>query len=401
MGSGGGQKARNPLARTYILLGVIYLSFIILGLPEGALGLAWPIIRVEMAMPLEAVSILSVTASIFYVTASSQNGRISKYISAKKLNLLGIFFLAIAFFGFSFAPNFAVLVMLAVFIGMGTGLIDTSLNDYMAQHFSARHMNWMHCFWGAGAAISPIIMAQMILLDSWRVGYRAIGAMAVVAGILVVASIAKGVWKRESGKGAEEQESQEESDCARRRYLSAKKYGILQMLTFFFYVGIEGSIALWISSILIESRGLSIEIAGIFPATYFATIMAGRIFFGFAAEKLGNMAIIRIGIVLSAIGIIILTFSSSVLGIALVGFGLAPIFPCLIHESSHRFAPDTLSKLVGYQLAAAGAGSAVFALLMGQVLSRVSLEALFPILLVLVVIVAGINEVLGWSLRRV
>lgn len=392
------QKAQGNV-KTYILLAAIYLSFVALGLPDGAFGLAWPIIREEMAMPLEAISILSIVSSMFYVVVSSQNGLISKYIGADKLNLLGIFFFTVSYMVFSIAPNFVVLIVMTVFIGTGAGLIDTSLNDYMSRHFSARHMNWMHCFWGMGAAISPIIMAQMILLDSWRVGYVSIAAIQGIIAILVAASILKGFWRRETGEEKENNENKkEEVEC--RRYLSAGRHGLLQMLAFFVLVGIEGSVALWISSVLIESRGLPVEVAGIFPATYFACIMAGRFLFGFAAAKLGNMAIMRIGIVLTVAGIIILAFTNSVFGIALTGLGVAPMFPCLIHESSNRFAPGVLSKLVGYQMAAAGAGGATFALLMGQILSRVSLESLFPIMLILAVIVMAINEVLAWSLRR-
>ena len=391
-------KARGK-AKTYILLAAIYLSFIALGLPDGALGLAWPIIRMEMGIPLEAVGILTTVSSVFYVFMSSQNGRISKYAGTDKTNLLGICFLSAAFFVFATAPNFAVLAAMMVLAGTGAALIDTGLNDYMSRHFSARHMNWMHCFWGMGAAISPIIMAQMILLDGWRMGYASIAGIQGFIALLVAASVLKGIWKRES-KEEGTQEGESKTRNTQRRYLSARRHGFLQMLAFFLFVGIEGSIALWISSILIESRGLPVEAVGIFPATYFACIMLGRILFGFAAAKLGNMAIMRIGIAMAAAGILVLAFTNSVAGIALAGLGAAPIFPCLMHESSNRFAPDALSKLVGYQMAAAGAGGATFALLVGLSLSHISLEALFPIVLILAAAVMIINETLAWNLRR-
>lgn len=386
-------------ARTFMLLAAIYLSYIALGLPDGALGLAWPIIREEMGMPLEALGILSLVSGTFYVLVSSQNSRISKYISTDKMNLLGLLLFVTAFFVYSIAPNFMVLALITIFVGCGSGLIDISLNDYMSKHFSSRYMNWMHCFWGMGAAIGPIIMARMIMLGSWRGGYVTIASIQAVVAVFVIISMAKGVWRL-----GEKQNRQNAKDARQKvkegRYLSAGRYGFLQMLAFFALVGIEGSVALWVSSILIESRGLSIEAAGVFPAVYFICIMAGRFIFGFAAARLGNMAIMRIGIFIAAVGILILVFSNSVLGMALTGLGIAPIFPCLMHESSIRFAPNMLSKLVGYQIAAAGVGSATFALLMGQILARISLEALFPILLGLAAIIAVINEALEWKLRR-
>ena len=129
--------------------------------------------------------------------------------------------------------------------------------------------------------------------------------------------------------------------------------------------------------------------------------MGGRFLFGFAAGKLGNTAIIRIGIFMSFTGIVILFATGSVAGIALAGLGFAPIFPCLIHETSNRFSPKILTKLVGYELAAVGAGVAVLSSLIGQVLAAVSLEALFPIVLVLIVVVLLINEVLERNARRI
>jgi len=350
-----------------------------------------------MGMPLESVSILSIIFAVFYVLISSQNGRISKYISTDKMNLLGLAFLMAAYAVFAFAPSFAALAMMTVFVGTGAGLIDTGLNDYMSRHFSSRHMNWMHCFWGMGAAISPIIMAQMMILHGWRMGYAAIAGIQGFAAILVIVSIVKGIWKREV---QEEQTQEEKVHCKKCRYLSSGRYGFLQMLTFFLYVGIEGSLGLWISSIMIESRGLPMETVAIFPTAYFASIMAGRFGFGFVAAKLNNMIIIRIGLLMAVAGIVILVFTNSPIGITLAGLGLAPIFPCLMHESSRRFEPDMLSKLVGYQIAAAGAGGAIFALTMGMVLSHISLEALFPIMLGLAVLVTLANEMLAWGLRR-
>lgn len=385
--------------RTYMLLGVIYLSFIALGMPDGALGLAWPIIREDMGMPLEALSVLTTVASISYITISSQNGRLSKYMGTDKKNLLGLSLLVMAYLAFSIAPNFVVLVIMTIFAGTGAGLIDTGLNDFMSKNFSSRYMNWMHCFWGMGAAISPIIMAQMILIGGWRMGYAAVAGLQGFVAVLVVFTIIKGVWKREESKEEASAEG-EKAQAEERRYLSAGKHGFLQMLAFFLLVGAEGSLALWISSIMIESRGMTVEAASIFPATFFACIMIGRFAFGFVADKLSNMSIMRIGMALNAVGVLVLATTGSVAGMAMAGLGMAPMFPCLLHESSYRFAPSDLSKLVGYQMAAAGAGGATFALLMGQVLSRVSLEALYPIVFGLAVGVAGINEVLAWRLRR-
>jgi len=392
------QQPKTNNIKTYLLLGIIYLSFIALGLPEGALGLAWPIIRTEMDLPLEMVGIFAIVFSIFYVLVSSQNGWISKYLKTEKMNLLGIVLLVISYFVFSVTPNFTVMAVMTVFVGIGMGLIDTGLNDYMSKHFSSRYMNWMHCFWGMGAAFSPIIMSQMILMFGWRMGYVSIASLQGIIGIVVLISIVKGVWNREQSQKTKVNELIEIKPSG--HYLSSKSVVFLQMLLFFLYTGTEGSLGFWIGSVLMESRGLSVEAAGIFPAAYFACIMAGRVVFGFIAGKVGNMPLIRFGMILAAIGIIILTFSNNVMGMALAGLGFAPLFPCLMHETSNRFSADTLSKLVGYQMAAAGAGGAFFSVTIGLSLSHISIESLFPVVFTLTIVVFAMNEALAGKLRR-
>ena len=392
------QQPKSNRLKMFFLLWTIYLSYIALGLPEGALGLAWPIIRIEMDLPLEMVGIFAVVFSIFYVLTSSQNGMISKYLKTEKMNLLGIFLLVISYFVFSVTPNFAVMAVMTVFVGIGMGLIDTGLNDYMSKHFSSRHMNWMHCFWGMGAAFSPIIMSQMILLFGWRMGYVSIASLQAVIGVVVLFSIIKGVWNRE-----QKQNDTDETDVPAKSakiYLTSKSAVFLQMLLFFLYAGTEGSLGFWISSVLIESRGFSVEAASVFPATYFACIMAGRAIFGFVAGKASNVVLIRIGMVLAAIGIVILIFSNNVIGMAFAGLGFAPLFPCLMHETSNRFSSGTLSKLVGYQIAAAGSGGAFFSIMVGLSLSRIYIESLFPIVFTLAAVVLLLNEILAAKLRK-
>jgi fucose permease len=268
-------------------------------------------------------------------------------------------------------------------------------------------MNWLHCFWGMGAAISPVLMTQMILHFSWRTGYAAIAVVQIIVAFVVLATILKGYWQSEKklDKAAVDANAPDAETSAAttgtppKRYLTKRRHKVLTVLCCFIYGGIEYSTGFWISSVLLESRGMYLGVVGMFPAVYYGGIMAGRFLFGFASGKLSNTAIIRIGVFMSFTGVSILFASGSIMGIALAGLGFAPIFPCLIHETSKRFSPEMLTKLVGYELAAVGAGVAVLSSIVGQVLARVSLEALFPIVLGFILVTLFINEVLERNAR--
>jgi len=379
-----------------ILLALVYLSFFALGLPDGALGVAWPIIREQMALPLDQVSIIFISHSIFYGLASGFSGTIAAFLKLEKINFLGLVLMAFGLLGFAMSPSFIMLVSMTVFSGMGMGLVDSSLNAYMAKHFSSRYMNWLHCFWGMGAAVSPFLMTRMIMSHSWRAGYASISIIQWVTALVVLISLLRGIWKMEEKLNEDGQLKTE-----RKPFLALKRFQFMQIFIFFLYAGFEYSMSIWIPSILLESRGMDLEVAGWYPTAYFAGIMAGRMVFGFLAGKFSNVAIIRCGFLMALAGLAIMAFSNLILGMALIGFGFGPVFPCLMHETSSRFSPSILTKLVGYQIAAVGAGVAVISSMIGQLLTHVSLEALFPAVMILVVLAFLLNEIIEKNYKKV
>lgn len=373
---------------TYLVLGLVYLSFIALGLPDGAFGVAWPSIRYEMQLPLAQAGIIMIIHSIFYSLSSSQLGRIANKLKLEHIDLLGLILMGLGLFGFSTSPNFIVMATAVAVTGCGMGMVDSSLNSYIAKNFSARHMNWLHCFWGLGAAVSPIIMAQMILFADWRTGYAVLAAVQIGVAIIVLMSFVKRVWQQEEKAQVESPEPKKGGS------LYKKRHQFLMVFVCFLYIGAEASVSFWITSVMLESRGMSHDQAALFPAVFFIMIMTGRMVAGYLADKFRDADIIRFGFALAFVGLLILMFSSNIAGIVLIGFGYAPIFPCLVNDTSNRFSPKVLTKMVGYEVASVGAGVAIISAGMGQVLSMISLEALFPVLMVIIVIALGIYEVL-------
>lgn len=370
-----------------IILTVSFLAYLVQGLNDGALGVAWPNMRYELLMPLEFAGILTITAFMSYSIVVSQFGKVSNYLKPQQIALLGIFLVIIANLGLFVAPNFFIILVMVSIIAGGQAFIESSINTYLARHFTARYINFGLCFWGMGATIGPIIMSQMVNAFNWRLGYFAILFIQISVGILMYFSIKKGAWIQESTVITDNTIKQ----C---NYRIKFTYQFLQMIIFFIFTGTQTAFGFWIYTVMLESRNLSISAAGMYPALYFGFIMVGRIFFGAMAKKFSNMWLIRIGIVTSFIGVLILSFTTHIFAVMLVGFGISPIFPCLIHETTRRFPPFVLNRQMGYQLSAAGFGEIISSFL-GIILALTSLESLFYVIAITLTIGFLANEAMG------
>ena len=313
--------------------------------------------------------------------------------------LFGLLLMGAGFVWLALSPNFVMALLAITLYGFGTGMMASSMNSYMAKHFTARHNNWMHCFWGGGATLSPIIMSQLIAVLSWRAGYFVItGILAVVAVILLV-SMYKKVWIDE----AEVVQVEAEKVVEKKRFLAKKWHQVVEVATFFFLGGTDYTLVFFTGMVITErfaEQGLSVNV-GIFSAVYYAFMTGGRMFFGWLAKWLREVPIIRIGCGIAVAGILMLHFTSNVAGMALTGFGLAPLLPTLVSDTSNRFKPVVINKLVGYELAAFGAGIAVLFFATSLVLEHITLELLFPIGIAFVVMVFVCNEVLERAARGI
>ena len=373
------------------ILTIIYLSLFSQGLNDGTLGVAWPSIRYEMGSPLEHAGFLTITSFTMYSVMAPIVSQLYKFLKSHTIALLGVILMIIGNIGFFVAPAFFMLIIMIGIVASGQAFIETSFSSYLAKHFSARYMNWALCFWGMGASVSPLIMTQMIILFDWRIGYLVLIFMQACVVILSYIGIKKGIWSKE--------------DTIRRKKREHKNtkvklsYQVLQMSTFFIFTGTQTAIGFWVTSVMLESRGLSVGSAGMYPALYFGFIMVGRLFFGGMANRYSNMNLMRLGFLAACMGIALLMVTTHVLGIILIGFGVAPIFPCLIHETTRRFNSDAVERQMGFQLSAAGFGE-IISSSMGFVLAVISLEALFPITLLLLVVAFIINESIEIKVKK-
>ncbi|MCS0788419.1 MFS transporter [Cytobacillus firmus] len=372
-----------------ILLVIIYLAFISLGLPDSVLGAAWPVMQADLGAPLETAGWLFMTIAGGTIISSLVSGRILKRFGTGKVSFFSTLMTAAALLGFYFAPSVSWLFLCAIPLGLGAGAIDAGLNDYVAAHYKAHHMSWLHSFWGVGATIGPIIMAQYIAGgDSWSNGYFAIAGIQFVLAIILLLTLP--LWnigkKNNKALVGEAEESEERLDHAEIVKPLQIKGVKLALLSFLFYCGAEATMGLWGSSFLVSMKGLPAAEAAQWVSFYFAGITIGRFITGIITFKVNNRTLIRMGQILALAGAILLflpfTSAFALAGFVLVGLGLAPIFPCMLHETPARFGKKHSQTIMGYQMAVAYTGSTFMPPVLGFIASH-STIGIFPLCIVL------------------
>lgn len=392
----------------HLLLAIIYLAFISLGLPDGLLGAAWPSMYGELQVPLSYAGVISMIISIGTVISSLQSDRMTKKLGTGKVTALSVAMTAIALLGFSTSHSFIWLCFWAVPYGLGAGSVDASINNYVALHYSSRHMSWLHCMWGVGASVGPYVMEYALTAGrGWNMGYRYIGILQIVLTAIIIFSLP--LWKKPSERyGAAEtsDDSSHTSDKPLKLIDIVKIPGAKEvMITFFCYCALESTSGLWASSYLVLAHGLSAKQAAKFASLFFIGITVGRGISGFMTMKLSDTNMIRLGqgIVAAGILIILLPFggTTAMLGLIIVGLGCAPIYPCVIHSTPDHFGADRSQAIIGVQMASAYMGTTLMPPLFGLIANHISVR-LFPLfLLVILFLMFFMHEKLTKVSKRV
>ncbi len=376
-----------------LLLALIYMAFVSLGLPDALLGSAWPVIQQDFALPLSYAGIITVIIAAGTVVSSLNSDFLTKKFGTGKVTATSVGVTALALLGFSIAPNFWALCLIAIPYGLGAGAVDASLNNFVALHYSTRHMSWLHCFWGIGASAGPYIMAYSLTgTASWMGGYRAIGVLQIALTALLFLSLP--LWKKIGTAQGEET-----SSPPLKLSEIIKIPGVpLILLTFFCYCGIETTAGTWATSYLYLHHGVSQEVAASYAAYFYLGITLGRFLCGFIAEKFGDRQLIRGGGCIMVVGALGLTFTPiAPFALVVIGLGCAPVYPAIIHSTPENFGADKSQAIIGVEMASAYVGTICAPALFGLVADWVSIT-LYPAYLLLLAV--GILGFSGWFYKK-
>ena len=365
----------------HLLLTIIYLSFISLGLPDGLLGAAWPTIYPELSVPVSYAGILFAIISGGTVVSSLLSDRLTFRLGTGKVTAISVCMTAAALFGFASSDSYWMLCLWAIPYGLGAGSVDASLNNYVALHYTSRHMSWLHCMWGVGATVGPYIMGAVLSGGGhWSGGYRTVGfiQLALTAVLLLSLPLWKGRPQAEEGGAARPLPLKEVIAIPGAKQI---------MVTFFCYCALEQSTALWASSYLALYKGVPADTAAFFASMFFIGITAGRALNGFLTLKFTDTQLIRMGqgVILTGICAMLLPLGqgASIAGLILIGLGCAPIYPCVIHSTPAHFGAGHSQALIGVQMASAYIGNCLMPPLFGLIANHIHV-ALLPVYLLLI-----------------
>lgn len=339
-----------------LLLALIYLAFISLGLPDSLLGAGWPVMHSAFGVPVPYMGIVTMLISGCTILSSLASDKVTKKFGANIVTVFSVFLTAVALMGFSFATAFWHLLILAIPYGLGAGAIDAALNNYVALHYTSKHMSWLHCFWGVGTIVSPFVMSYALSTSVWNNGYRIVSFVQFGIALLLFATLP--VWKVNQRKNVIGEET---TSVGIVGALKIKGVPFL-LLGFFAYCAAEATAMGWASTYFSEVKGIDGETAAAYASLFFIGLTVGRFAGGFLMDWLGDRKMILLGTAIASLGVLCLmipieTEKLAIVGFVVIGLGFAPIYPCIIHSTPNNFGAENSGAIIGIQMASAYVGS--------------------------------------------
>jgi fucose permease len=382
-----------------ILLLIIYLAFISLGLPDALLGSAWPAMFEYLNVPVDYAGIISMIVAAGTVISSLFSGSLIQKFGEAKVTTISVILTAIALMGFSYSHEFFFLCLLGIPLGLGAGSVDAALNNYVALHYQAKHMNWLHSFWGVGAAIGPMIMAGYLAKGmSWSHGYNTIAWIQI--GLVVILILSLPLWSNKQLASDAGQKGVSDNFLNLLKTIPGLKQALL---IFFCYCTIEATFGLWGASFLVFEKGFAADEAARLVSLYYVGITAGRLFSGFLTKYFSNRQLVNLGQVVIAIGLGLLFMPYDVMllpGFLIVGLGCAPIFPSLLHETPVNFGEKHSQKIMGMQMASAYVGITLMPFLFGKITTLTGYSSLVYFLGIFLLLMALLTKALNQKIGK-
>ena len=357
--------------------------------------------RKDLDVPISYAGIISMIISGGTIISSLLSDRLTRKTGTGKIIFFSVFATAIALLGFSLSNNFILLCIFAIPYGLGAGAVDAVLNNYVALNYSSRHMNWLHCFWGVGATISPYIMGYFLVNNySWQAGYRTISIIQFVLCMVLLLSMP--LWKTVNHSSSD---TSVESQAKSFREVVNIKGVKLILIAFFGYCALETTAGLWASSYLVISKSVNSEVAAKFACLLYLGVTFGRFVTGLIANKAGDKNLIRAGLLVILLGIVLVCLpisgaKTSFIGLIIIGLGCAPIYPSIIHSTPYNFGKNNSQAIIGIQMASAYIGSTFMPPVFGLIAQYINISLYPYFLLFFVVLVIVLSERLNKTIQQ-
>lgn len=360
-------------------------AFVMFGLPDGMIGVAWPSIRAGLGLPLDRLGVLMIASTAGFLLTSAANGLLVRRLATGALVLAAGVTALTGSFMIMAGGALAMLAAGVLVLGACAGVIDPSLSTLASMRGRHRLMNLLHGGYGVGAALGPGLVTAAIGLGSWRLAYASLAVCqgSVTCWWAIAAGRADGVRPLPPAGAPAKAPA-----AARRSALT------LGLLAFFFASGLEISAGAWAATYLRGHLGLPAAAAGLGVLCYWVALTASRLAAGALPHRGGPRQLAISGCLVAWAGATILWWwpdpAAAVTGLVLLGCGTGPVFPALTTLTPERVGHTRTPHLIGWQLGAGAVGAAVVSSAFGIGLQQAGLQLTGPLLTGLAVVVTGI-----------
>ncbi|MEQ9030804.1 MAG: MFS transporter [Aggregatilineales bacterium] len=368
-----------------IQLLIAFISFMFIGMLPGILNVAWKHMETTFGVELDSLGLLLGAITVGRLIATFANGYVIGNYGIGRVILAAVLISMVGVFGYMTSPTFGILLIAGLIVSFGNGIIDAGMNTFVSAYYGKGQLNFLHAFFGVGLTIGPLLVTfSIITLDgSWRLAYSAVLLVQVILLIAVVVTFR--LWRMPEATIEYDEQGAVRKAATVRESLMVPAV-LLSMALFFVYGGIEVGAGQLSNSLFTESRGISEETASFWISLYWASFTIGRILTGIIGDRISNNSLMRLSIFGTIGGALFLSIQGasifSFLGLALLGFALAPMFATLISDTPRRVGMRHVANAIGFQIGFAGFGAAVLPGLAGIFASRIDLEIIGPFLLV-------------------
>lgn len=382
-----------------LLLVVIYIIFISLGVPDPFLGSCWPSISETFSLSKDAQGILTILLSIFTILSSFFTVKLNQWLKPFGTVSISIALTIGGMLMIAYSNSFIMMCFACIPCGLGAGAIDSTLNNYVAVNYKAIHLNWLHAFWGVGTIISPLIIAGFLTDPE---GWRTAGLiLAIIQGVILAITLASApVWfKMEKEFSRNTQNTQEEQKNIGFFKTFRIKGVIFAIIGFFCYCALEQTPYIWFTSMLVFDLHVNETLAANWLSIFFIGLVVGRLLSGLVSLKISDKNMIRIGEVITLIGIILLCLNFNIfimpVAIGIIGFGCAPIYPAIIHDTPNRFTPKFSASVMAVQVGCAYISNVTIVPLFGVIGEQTTFLSLPYVLLAILALMVITNEIVN------
>jgi FHS family Na+ dependent glucose MFS transporter 1 len=390
------QEPASPTNLDRILKTVgYYAAFIILGMVGASLGPTLPGLAEHTQTSLGEISLLFTARSMGYLLGSFQGGRLYDRVPGHRMMVAVLIVMAAMM---ALAPLTSTLWLLAavlLMVGLGEGALDVGGNMLLVWvhgHKVGPYMNGLHFFFGLGAFLAPIIVAQAMSISgdiTWAYWVLSLLILPVILWLMRLPSPAAQTTSEDSSTGNSRQVN---------RILV-----VLIAVFFFLYVGAEVGFGGWVYTYVV-AMGLGSEAtAAYLTSAFWGALTLGRLLTIPIAIRLSPRTILLADLVGCLISvIIILLWPGSPMAIWMgalgLGFSMAAVFPTMISLAESRMA--ITGRVTSWFFVGASNGGMILPWLIGQLFESIGPRVTMFAILVNLTAAMGVFAVLMYNSGR-